>query len=204
MTQIKKKTWPKEFQEVLDGKKNVDIRLADFDLKEGDELVLEEYNPETKEYTGRTINKRVYSLTKVSLADFYTPEQMKQFGHWIIELNKQGIKDYQELCKKTAKSFDNKDLEISTWGLGLTGEAGDVAGCIKKTFAHDNDQRAGIKENIGDTMWYLAMICNFFGWDMQQVLEENIAKLEKRFPQGFTTQEAKRDNTRIDWNEGAK
>ena len=111
------------------------------------------------------------------------------------------LKEYQDLCKKTAKKFDSKDKEIMTWGLGIAGEAGDVAGCIKKTFAHDNDQKHGIRENIGDTLWYTAMICNFFNWDLQEILEENVKKLEKRYPQGFTTQDAKRNNTRIDWNE---
>jgi len=110
------------------------------------------------------------------------------------------LKEYQSLCKATAKKFETPEKEILTWGLGITGEAGDVASCIKKTFAHDNDQRAGIRENIGDALWYAAMICNFFGWDMQEVLDENIAKLKKRFPNGFTIQDAKRDSTRIDWN----
>ena len=111
------------------------------------------------------------------------------------------LREYQELCKKTAKKFDTDEKEILTWGLGIAGEAGDVASCIKKTFAHDNDQRQGIRENIGDAFWYMAMICNFFKWDMQQVLEENISKLKKRFPQGFTLKHAQREGERIDWNE---
>ena len=60
------------------------------------------------------------------------------------------LKEYQKLCKKTAKRFKNKDKEIMTWGLGIAGEAGDVAGCIKKTISHKNDQTAGIRENLGD------------------------------------------------------
>lgn len=110
------------------------------------------------------------------------------------------LKEYQEACKITAKKFDNPEKEILTWGLGIAGEAGDVASCIKKTFAHDNDQKAGIKENIGDTLWYSAMICNFFGWDFQEILNENLEKLKKRFPNGFTTQDAARNGTMIDWN----
>ncbi|MBM3233831.1 nucleotide pyrophosphohydrolase [Candidatus Pacearchaeota archaeon] len=109
------------------------------------------------------------------------------------------LKEYQELCRKTAKKFETREKEILTWGLGITGEAGDVASCIKKTFAHDNNQEAGIKENIGDTLWYAAMICNFFNWDMDNVLEENIKKLEGRYPKGFTIENAKRKM--IDWNE---
>lgn len=111
------------------------------------------------------------------------------------------LKEYQTLCKKTAKKFDNKEKEILTWGLGIAGEAGDVAGCIKKTFSHDNDQKEGIRENIGDTLWYMAMICNFFDWDMQEILEDNVKKLQKRYPDGFTTEKAGRHGTRIDWNE---
>lgn len=107
---------------------------------------------------------------------------------------------YQSLCQATAKKFENREKEILTWGLGIAGEAGDVASCIKKIFAHDNDQKAGIRENIGDTLWYAAMICNFFGWDMQQILDENMEKLRKRFPNGFTIENAKRDGTMIDWN----
>ena len=110
------------------------------------------------------------------------------------------LADYQLLCKATAKKFDNPEKEILTWGLGITGEAGDVASCIKKTFAHDNDQKAGIKENIGDTLWYAAMICNFFGWNMDEVLAENVEKLKKRFPDGFTIEDARRGGTMIDWN----
>ncbi|MFH1802220.1 MAG: nucleoside triphosphate pyrophosphohydrolase family protein [archaeon] len=113
-----------------------------------------------------------------------------------------GLKEYQDLCKVTAKKFETKEKEILTWGLGLAGEAGDVAGCIKKTYAHDNDQREGIKENIGDAMWYAAMICNFFDWDMQEILDGNIKKLKARYPKRvFTIEDAKRENTRVDWNE---
>lgn len=110
------------------------------------------------------------------------------------------LKEYQELSKKTAKKHDSKEKEILTLGLGISGEAGDVAGCIKKTFSHDDDQKLGIRENLGDTLWYIAMICNYFGWDMQEILEENIEKLKKRYPKGFSVDNARKDK-RKDWNE---
>jgi NTP pyrophosphatase (non-canonical NTP hydrolase) len=109
------------------------------------------------------------------------------------------LKEYQKLCEKTAQRFKDKEKEILTWGLGIAGEAGDLAGCIKKTFSHKNNQRAGIRENLGDTLWYAAMICNYFNWDFDQVLKENIQKLKKRYPKGFTKKAAKRKG--VDWNE---
>ena len=64
-----------------------------------------------------------------------------------------------------------------------------------------NDQKAGIRENLGDTIWYAAMIANFFDWDLEEILEENRAKLEKRYPKGFTQKNASRKNQRVDWME---
>ena len=84
--QIKKKTWPELFQKMLDGKKTVDVRLADFDLNEGDILVFEEYNPETKEYTGRVLKKKVKNLNKIKLTEFHSVEDIEKHGHWVIEL----------------------------------------------------------------------------------------------------------------------
>ena len=109
------------------------------------------------------------------------------------------LKEYQELSKRTAKSdFATKDEEILTWGCGITGEAGDIASCIKKTVAHKKDVKEGIKENIGDMMWYTAMICTFFGWDFSEVLQENIEKLKKRFPEGFNYKSV--DREMIKWS----
>lgn len=114
----------------------------------------------------------------------------------IIEVN---LNKYQMFVRSIAKKFDDKEKELLTWGLGISGEAGDVASCIKKTVSHKNDQTDGIKENLGDTLWYIAAICNFFGWSIDEVIDENMKKLKKRYPKGFTEKDAKRE--RIDWSE---
>ena len=113
------------------------------------------------------------------------------------------LKEYQEACKRTAKEFATPETEIATWGLGIAGEAGDVASCIKKIFAQQNKAisiKEGMKENLGDTLWYVAMICNFYGWDLEEVLKENIKKLEERYPMGFTFEDAQRKGTMIKWS----
>jgi NTP pyrophosphatase (non-canonical NTP hydrolase) len=112
---------------------------------------------------------------------------------------KSSFEEYQFLCKSTAKKFDTPVEEILTWGLGITGEAGDVASCIKKTFMHDNDKKEGIRENLGDVLWYVAMICNFFNWNLQDILDDNIKKLKERYPNGFTTEDARRKGNMVDW-----
>lgn len=72
-------------------------------------------------------------------------------------------KKYQKFCDRVFLHQENKEKEIMLLGLGISGEAGDVAGCIKKTYGHKDNQTEGIKENLGDTMWYIAAICNHFG-----------------------------------------
>ena len=60
-------------------------------------------------------------------------------------------------------------------------------------------KKKGIRENIGDTLWYIAAICKFHGWNIGDIMKENIQKLNLRYPKGFNFNDAKRE--RIDWNE---
>jgi hypothetical protein len=84
--EIRKKCWPELFKLVLSGKKNAEIRLADFDLKTGDTLVLEEWNPKTKNYTGRKLQKKVKSFVKVDVAKMHSLEDIRKNGFYLIEL----------------------------------------------------------------------------------------------------------------------
>ncbi|MDO8467325.1 MAG: DUF3850 domain-containing protein [Nanoarchaeota archaeon] len=84
--EVKKKAWPELFQKMLENKKTVDVRLADFDIKEGDTIIFEEYNPKIKEYTGRTLKKKVKNLSKIKVTDFNSINDITKFGHYVIEL----------------------------------------------------------------------------------------------------------------------
>jgi len=84
--EIKKKVWPEYFEKILKGEKKFDLRLADFNLKKGDVLIFEEYNPKTKKYTGRIIKKKVKNLVKFDAAKAYSLDEIKKFGFWEIEL----------------------------------------------------------------------------------------------------------------------
>jgi len=86
MAKIRKKIWPEYFELVKAGKKRFELRLADFDIKEGDVLVLEEWNPKTKEYTGRKIEKKVDYVFKFNLNDFGQKEEIEKQGLCIIQL----------------------------------------------------------------------------------------------------------------------
>lgn len=86
MATIKKKTWPELFNLVISGKKKFDVRLADFDVKEGDTIVLEEWNPETKQYTGRKAEKKINYVLKFTLDKFGQEDEIKNKGLFVIQL----------------------------------------------------------------------------------------------------------------------
>ena len=59
----KLKTWPTYFYAVAAGTKTFEIRKNDRDFKEGDVLILQCYDPETKTYNGQEVAKRVTYIT---------------------------------------------------------------------------------------------------------------------------------------------
>lgn len=87
MATIKKKIWPEYFDLVSSGKKRFELRLAVFDIAEGDTLLLEEWDPKTKEYTGRKIEKKVSFLLKFKFDDFGQEQEIKEKGLLVIQLD---------------------------------------------------------------------------------------------------------------------
>lgn len=89
MKRIEKKCWPKYFEQILNNKKTFELRLNDFEIEEGDILVLKEWSPETKSYTGREIEKQVGYVGKWKINDleiFYSKEEINNLGLQIISL----------------------------------------------------------------------------------------------------------------------
>lgn len=81
---IEKKAWPEMFQKIAEGDKTFDLRLADFKCDEGDILVLKEYNPKTKEYTGRVLKKKVTYVLKTKDITFWPKEDVEKYGYQVI------------------------------------------------------------------------------------------------------------------------
>ena len=83
---IKKKIWKEYFDIVASGKKNFELRLIDFNVKEGDVLVLEEWDSKIKKYTGRKIEKKVGYVLKFKIDDFGQGKEIKEKGLQVISL----------------------------------------------------------------------------------------------------------------------
>lgn len=87
MAIIKKKIWPKYFEAVASGKKKFELRLNDFEVNEGDTLVLEEWDPETKKLTGRKVERVVTYIAKFKLDELFWPkEEIEEKGIQVISM----------------------------------------------------------------------------------------------------------------------
>ena len=96
------------------------------------------------------------------------------------------IKEFQKNSIRTLNMDLTKEQLLSNMVMGIAGESGEVADVIKKHLyqGHDLDV-AHLKEEIGDVMFYIVNLANVLELDMEEVLEDNINKLRKRYPQGF-------------------
>ena len=73
--------------------------------------------------------------------------------------------------------------------IGMMSESGEFAEIVKKmTFQgkeYNNEVRYHLVRELGDIMWYWCQACIALDWEPSQVIEENIRKLEARYPNGF-------------------
>ena len=107
-------------------------------------------------------------------------EEVKKF---MQDKNKVWItaNQYQIEAKKTAIFPANKALEYLS--LGLVGEAGEVANKVKKII-RDKKIDVDISGEIGDVLWYCAMLADYLDVDLGRVIENNLDKLRSRKERG--------------------
>lgn len=95
------------------------------------------------------------------------------------------MNEYQALARRTQNPnlTPREQLEHALWGL--SSEVGEVCSLHQKTHqGHPMDANA-LRKEIGDVLWMLAELCDVYGFTLEGVAEENIAKLCKRYPDGF-------------------
>jgi NTP pyrophosphatase (non-canonical NTP hydrolase) len=101
------------------------------------------------------------------------------------------INDYQLKAARTCAKIDGAIMDDLHMVLGMQTEAAEIADVYKKHIAYKKElDLVNVKEEIGDLCWYIANMCNMHGWDLREILDTNIAKLEARYPEKFTEEQA--------------
>ncbi len=113
---------------------------------------------------------RKYMYDKVIISEVITPDL------------------YENLAGQTAIFPEEKALEYLA--LGMTSEAGEVAGKVKKLIRDGEDvegfemKKLAIASEIGDVLWYCAMMAKEVGVPLNDIMKENLKKLHGRKERG--------------------
>ncbi|MCQ2581892.1 MAG: nucleoside triphosphate pyrophosphohydrolase family protein [Alphaproteobacteria bacterium] len=96
---------------------------------------------------------------------------------------------YQNMALRTANIDLEEHEQLINGALGLCGESGEVADMVKKCFmqGHELDVEHLAKE-LGDCMWYIALIADCIGYGLSGIMQMNVDKLKARYPEGFAVE----------------
>lgn len=95
--------------------------------------------------------------------------------------------EYQKLAMVTLnRELDKKEI-LTNSVMGLCGESGEACDIVKKHLFHGHElDRDSLIKELGDVAWYLAEAATALDISLDEVLERNIEKLRKRYPDGFS------------------
>lgn len=98
--------------------------------------------------------------------------------------------EYQVLARRT------QNPALPLWATrehalyGLSSEVGEVLGLHQKVHqGHAMDEQA-LRLEIGDVLWFLAELCDVYGWSLDSIARANINKLRTRYPVKFTSEQS--------------
>ena len=116
---------------------------------------------------------------------------LSDYQEFVDEVSSDATKNLDDFIE-AVEIVDEQGVEVSrllTSGIGLAGESGEYNELIKKCLFQgremDEDTVTHLKSELADIMWYIAQGCLALGTDIEELIEINTAKLEKRYPGGF-------------------
>ena len=91
--------------------------------------------------------------------------------------------DYTKNCLRT---WSNIGDNIEHCAYGLVTESGEILDMLKKHKFYGRDfNMVNLKEELGDLLYYIHILCNEIGYPIEQCRSDNIEKLAKRYPDNF-------------------
>ena len=94
--------------------------------------------------------------------------------------------EYQRASARTINTTLSQTDQLANAALGISGEAGEVAGLVKQALFQEHQLNPiKVASEMGDVLWYLALLATTMGFSLGSVAEANVKKLEARYPKGF-------------------
>jgi NTP pyrophosphatase (non-canonical NTP hydrolase) len=97
--------------------------------------------------------------------------------------------DYQKHALTTVLSTNDDFKDMLHWVLGINGESGEIAEKLKKIIRDkggviDENDKAEMGKEIGDVLWYLAVLAHDLGISLDTIAQQNLDKLQSRKARG--------------------
>ena len=105
------------------------------------------------------------------------------------------LTEYQSLALRTAHRQEKREDDLLHGSAGVATEAGELMDIFKRyRFYGKTVDWVHVKEEVGDVLWYLALVCESAGITLEDAAKANIEKLRIRYPDKFDAAQAlKRD-----------
>lgn len=99
------------------------------------------------------------------------------------------LDEYQEKAATTAIFTGDEFMDFLHWTLGVGGEAGEITEKIKKIVRDKKGEmspsdREELMKEVGDVLWYLAVLSKHLGYSFSEVASANLSKLQSRQKRG--------------------
>ncbi len=116
---------------------------------------------------------------------------LNKYAEFVLAICSNQSKNSEDFVEHVRKLHNTTSVNIPlllTSGIGLASEGGEFNEIVKKIFFQgkplDEDNIFHMKRELGDIMWYWMNACNALGLDPNDVIAENVHKLEGRYPGG--------------------
>lgn len=94
--------------------------------------------------------------------------------------------DYQRMAMRTGGEYKSEYDMLRNAAYGLNGEAGEVIDLLKKhEFQGHKLDKEKLIDELGDVQWYIALAAKALDVTLEEIMQHNIDKLIKRYPEGF-------------------
>ena len=103
------------------------------------------------------------------------------------------FRDNTRICFKSMETqeVDGPTLDLLHCAFGIAGESGELVDAIKKYFFYNQTlDEDNIKEELGDLMFYIQAMCDTLGYSAEEIMNKNVQKLSKRYPDGYSDEDA--------------
>lgn len=99
-------------------------------------------------------------------------------------------KEYQKLASRTIPNdFTEHEMEYHALH-GMASEIGEIHGIYQKVYQGHKIDEEHLKKEVGDLLWFVAEFCSAYWWDLGDIMQMNIDKLKKRYPEGFDAEKS--------------